>query len=140
MSDLSLIPETTLTRIKELLTRELRYESACLIHKDWSLTPITNVSGDRERLISPTGPEYDNFVELLFADKLFGWAHSHPRWAPWPSNVDLRFHQFPIHMLIYSISEDQFGLFSPADLTAIEHGERPPSRYCKFKNPITQGI
>ena len=115
-------------------------EVTILVHKDWSLTPITNVSENREQLITPTGPEYSKFVELLFAGKLFGWAHSHPRWAPWPSRVDLEFHQFPIHMLIYSISEDQFGLFSPSDLTAIEHGQRPPSRYRKFKNPVTQGI
>ena len=124
MADLALIPTNTLTRIRGLLRKDPRHESACLVLSDWSLLELHNTSHKRDMLITPTGPEYDKFVSLLFDDKLFGWAHSHPHWDAWPSHVDLEFHQFPIHMLIYSVCLDKFRLFSPQDLTDLENNPR----------------
>ena len=120
MASLALIPTDTLARIKVLLLKGHPYESACLVLRDWSLVELTNVARHRQDLITPTGKDYDKFVQLLFDDKLFGWAHSHPKWEPRPSGTDLKFHQFPIYMLIYSNCLDQFRLYSPKDLTDIE--------------------
>ena len=134
MADLAVIPTDALARIREFLRRDSQCESACLVLRDWSLVELTNVARSRMDNIVPTGKDYDRFVALLLEDKLFGWAHSHPHWEPRPSGTDLRFHQFPIHMLIYSNCLDKFGLFSPQDLTEIE---RHPlkSLYVVHKEP-----
>ena len=92
---------------------------------DLELIPFENIADDPVHMIVASPDIFNQMVDMLLEDKIMGWAHNHPYWAPYPSQTDLDFHQIPVNMIIYSTPEDRFMVYAPEDLTEIERLHDP---------------
>ena len=106
-------------QLKEYFLEDTELERGCLITADGEMIPFKNTAKNPVCEIQADLESYDKMVSLLFSGQLYGWAHSHPHWKARPSTTDLRFHQFPVNMIIYSVVDDEFNEFTPDDLKTI---------------------
>jgi proteasome lid subunit RPN8/RPN11 len=107
-------------------------ERGVMLRKDLSWIPFTNVvPPPRNRALISMGPEdFCTLADLMEEDDFYGWLHSHPNWAAFPSFTDVEFHQFAGKMLIYSIPEDELNEFSTAAIELLDrqiHEEKEKS-------------
>ena len=113
------LPANTAVRLAEFLSGNPRAETGCLVTVEGEIIPMINVSTRpwTEFLASPD--DIGRMADLLLENRLYGWAHSHIGCPARPSIYDVRAHQFPVHMLIYSISDQELGEFTADEINMI---------------------
>ena len=105
------IPINTLKEIKQYLLIDSEVERGCLVTNDFKIIPFTNTAKYPIAKIEMGIDAFNIMVDLVSEGNLFGWAHSHPKWSPYPSITDLTMHPLAITMIIYSVPEDRFGIY-----------------------------
>jgi proteasome lid subunit RPN8/RPN11 len=98
-------------------------ERGCLLTNDFEVIPFDNVSKTPEHLIEVSEETWCKFADLMIAEELYAWVHSHPYSLAAPSNTDITFHQFPCNMIIYSTRYKHFTEWTPEDLEDLEAGK-----------------
>ena len=92
------------------------------------LVPFMNVAENPVGLIQMDEHGFVELMDLSMTKRLWGWVHSHPHWLPLPSPTDIREHSSFMHMVIYGVPTDQFGIYSPEevrDMRRARMGARP---------------
>ena len=69
--------------------------------------------------INETNDDVGEAYEMMFDDKLCGWAHSHTFGPALPSLTDIDNHKMSIDMIIYSVPGDVFNKFTPKELVEL---------------------
>ena len=115
---MSLTADTT-ARLAEFLSRDSRAETGCLVTTDGEIVPMTNTSAQPWTEFLASIEDFDRMAELLLEGRLYGWAHSHISCPARPSVYDVKAHQFPVRMLIYSIPDRELGEFTAEEITAL---------------------
>jgi proteasome lid subunit RPN8/RPN11 len=98
-------------------------ERGCLLTNEFELITFDNISKTPEHLIEVTPEVWNQFADLMMEDNLYGWIHSHPFSLACPSTTDIKFHQFPCNMIIYSVRYDHFTEWTPDDIEDLEAGK-----------------
>jgi proteasome lid subunit RPN8/RPN11 len=83
------------------------------------LIPFTNVSKNPTCRIQLGAADANTMFDLLFSDNLFAWVHSHPHWPAKPSVEDIIHHEIPTNMIIYSVCDDEFQLYTPEEIITL---------------------
>lgn len=115
------IPRTTLFDIRNYMLDDPDVERGCLITNDWQLLPFENVSPNPVVEIRQGAETFGQMVDLLMADNLYCWAHSHPHCRAFPSTQDIKMHSLSIGMMIYSISNAEFGFYTTDDIIEMDN-------------------
>ena len=133
------IPDTTLLEIKEYLLEDATVERGCLITKKFEIISFKNIAKFPLARIQMGQEDFGVMADLVMNDNLFGWAHSHPKWSPYPSMTDLNMHPFPMTMVIYSVPEDRFGIYSHEEVETLNRTYSMLSyEDPNWKNKVTQ--
>jgi proteasome lid subunit RPN8/RPN11 len=109
-----------LQEIKDYLLVDPTVERGCLVTKDGRVIPFQNTALNQTALIRMGPDDFGIMVDLVNRGELLGWAHSHPHWMPYPSFIDIKMHQLPVQMIIYSITDDSFGIYTTEEIMAME--------------------
>lgn len=106
--------------VREYLRSNLEQELGCMIERDevdsFTVVPFTNCDPTAVTVRLGTDEDFIKMVDLYKAGRLWGWFHSHPKHAPYPSMTDLTRHSLRVNMGIYSGTMDTMCIFSTADL------------------------
>ncbi len=88
-----------------------KVERGCLITTNFSIIPFENIAEHPLALIEMGVEGFNAMTDLAMRRELYGWAHSHPHWKPYPSPTDINCHKAAMTMVIYSICYDEFGIY-----------------------------
>jgi proteasome lid subunit RPN8/RPN11 len=113
------LPADSTARLVEFLSRNPRAETGCLVTVDGEVIPMTNTSTRPYTEFLASVEDFDRMAGLLLENRLYGWAHSHIGCPARPSVYDIRAHQFPVRMLIYSIPDQEIGEFTADEINSM---------------------
>jgi proteasome lid subunit RPN8/RPN11 len=113
-------PNDCLLQIKDYLLVDPMVERGCLVTSDYQIIPFENIAAYPAALIKMGPEDFGVMADLVRDNRLLGWAHSHPCWLPYPSFIDINMHQLPVQMIIYSITDDSFGIYTTDEIIAME--------------------
>ena len=113
-------PNECLLQIKDYLLVDPEVERGCLVTTDYQIIPFENTAVFQAALIRMGPQDFGVMADLVRQNLLLGWAHSHPCWFPYPSLIDIMMHQLPVQMIIYSITDDSFGIYTTDEIIDLE--------------------
>ena len=113
--------EQVRSAVKKYLTEDTTVERACFILKDGTVRPFNNTARTPINRIAADPESMSEFAKHYFNDDVFGWAHSHPHWAARPSVEDVTCHEYCLHMIIYSVRDNEFGIWSSTEIAAMKN-------------------
>jgi len=138
------LSRTCALAIWDYLSREPDLETGCLILKEddkFAVVPFINTDLTAVTVRMGAIADFDRMVEFHLAGKLWGWAHSHPHGAPYPSMTDLKHHSVPVNMVIWGAGLKRMSIYSTSEVNLLyeyvtkrEPGLRPLTaleRLCK---------
>jgi hypothetical protein len=106
--------------IRVYLRSNLEQELGCMIEKVgdtvFRVVPFTNTDPTATTVRMGTDEDFIKMLDLYKSGRLWGWFHSHPKHAPYPSMTDLNRHSLRVNMGIYSGTLDTMCIFNTDDL------------------------
>lgn len=111
--------------VRTYLRSNLNQELGCLIEKvadtKFRAVPFKNCDPTAVTVRMGTDDDFIKMLDLYKEGRLWGWFHSHPKHAPYPSMTDLSRHSLKVNMGIYSGTLDTMCIFSTDDLDFLLH-------------------
>jgi proteasome lid subunit RPN8/RPN11 len=121
------------TEGREYLLQDKSVERGCLVTTDFELIPFTNVSNTPVGHIQLGIADFRVMKNLCFDGKLYAWLHSHPHWKAIPSTTDIASHNLPINMIIYSVPDNNFRMYSNEEVQQLSRGLHDGSSFLKHQ-------
>lgn len=140
------MPEITdecLKGIRDYLLQDPEVERGCIVSTNMDIIPFENISPSPAAhiLCSPEGVA--EMGKLRRDNMLLGWAHSHPKWDPYPSVTDIACHKgYGCQMIIYSVPLDAFAIYKDKEIQvmrdALISGAIPDRPVDAWKSKVKQ--